>query len=157
MTAPTTIGTYYYGACVDAVSDESNTTNNCSGSIEVQVVPGNQPNLVVKTPSFDPARVQAGGTFTMSVTVWNLSEDAQGGISPATTLRYYLMETSSTDTEVATGAVPSLRTRSSSVQSVQLTTPSTPGSYRYRACVDAVADESDTTNNCSNYGRVHVE
>ena len=32
LTAPDTSGTYYYGACVDAVTDESDTTNNCSAS-----------------------------------------------------------------------------------------------------------------------------
>ena len=30
-------GTYYYGACVDAVADESDTTNNCSPSVQVTV------------------------------------------------------------------------------------------------------------------------
>ena len=30
LTASSTPGTYYYGACVDSVSGESNTTNNCS-------------------------------------------------------------------------------------------------------------------------------
>ena len=33
LTAPSTPGTYYYGACVDAVSNESDTTNNCSPGI----------------------------------------------------------------------------------------------------------------------------
>ncbi len=32
LTAPTTAGTYYYGACVDPVSGESDTGNNCSNS-----------------------------------------------------------------------------------------------------------------------------
>ena len=35
LTAPSTAGTYYYGACVDAVSGESDMTNNCSGSIPI--------------------------------------------------------------------------------------------------------------------------
>ena len=35
--APSSAGTYYYGACVDAVTGESDTTNNCSGSIAVEV------------------------------------------------------------------------------------------------------------------------
>ena len=39
LTALSTAGTYYYGACVDAVTDESNTTNNCLGSVPV-TVPG---------------------------------------------------------------------------------------------------------------------
>ena len=37
LTAPSSAGTYYYGACVDAVTGESNTTNNCSGSVRVTV------------------------------------------------------------------------------------------------------------------------
>ena len=35
LTAPSTAGTYHYGACVDAVSGESDMTNNCSGSIPI--------------------------------------------------------------------------------------------------------------------------
>ena len=31
LTAPTTFGTYYYGACVDAVTGESEQANNCCG------------------------------------------------------------------------------------------------------------------------------
>ena len=47
VTAPDIPGTYYYyGACVDADSDEIITTNNCSSSVKktVGVVPGNPPN-----------------------------------------------------------------------------------------------------------------
>ena len=38
LTAPASAGTYYYGACVDAVTGESSTTNNCSGSALVTVL-----------------------------------------------------------------------------------------------------------------------
>ena len=37
FTAPTRAGTYYYGACVDPVTDESNTSNNCSEAVRVTV------------------------------------------------------------------------------------------------------------------------
>ncbi|MDE0510196.1 MAG: pre-peptidase C-terminal domain-containing protein, partial [Gammaproteobacteria bacterium] len=37
LSAPSTAGTYYYGSCVDAVSSESNTRNNCSDGIRVTV------------------------------------------------------------------------------------------------------------------------
>ena len=37
LDAPSPAGTYYYGACVDAVTGESDTTNNCSGSVAVTV------------------------------------------------------------------------------------------------------------------------
>ena len=47
VTSPDIPGTYYYyGACVDADSDETITTNNCSSSVKITVgvVPGNPPN-----------------------------------------------------------------------------------------------------------------
>ena len=37
LTAPSTAGIYYYGACVDSVTGESDTTNNCSESVPVDV------------------------------------------------------------------------------------------------------------------------
>ena len=40
LTAPSTAGTYYYGACVDPVSGESDTGNNCSDSRAVTVRSG---------------------------------------------------------------------------------------------------------------------
>ena len=40
LTAPSSSGTYYYGACVDAVSGESSTGNNCSQSVRVTVTGG---------------------------------------------------------------------------------------------------------------------
>ena len=40
LTAPSTAGTYYYRACVDAVPGESDTTNNCSGAVSVTVSAG---------------------------------------------------------------------------------------------------------------------
>ena len=40
LTAPSTAGTYYYGACVDAVPGESDTANNCSSAVPVTVSAG---------------------------------------------------------------------------------------------------------------------
>ena len=40
LTAPSTPGTYYYGACVDSVPGESDTTNNCSAGVPISVVAG---------------------------------------------------------------------------------------------------------------------
>ena len=40
LTAPSTRGTYFYGACVDSVRDESNTDNNCSDAVSVVVTDG---------------------------------------------------------------------------------------------------------------------
>jgi len=37
--APPSVGTYYYGACVESVSGESSTGNNCSSAVQVEVLP----------------------------------------------------------------------------------------------------------------------
>ena len=39
LTSPSSAGTYYYGACVEPVSGESDTGNNCSSAVAVTVVP----------------------------------------------------------------------------------------------------------------------
>ena len=105
----------------------------------------------MQPPTLAPPFPAGGATFTLTATVRNFARVAEG-TSEATTLRYYLSTDSAistSDTEVGTDAVPALGPRNSSTQSVELTAPSTPGTYHYGACVDAVSDESDTTNNCS--------
>ena len=154
VTAPATSGTYYYGACVDSVTDESDTTNNCSTSVEV-TVPEPKPDLVVGSPSVDDDEPAAGATFTLSATV----ENEGGGAAAATTLRYYRSTDgtiTTSDTQVGTDAVTGLAAAGSSDQSVDLTAPSGPGTYYYGACVDSATDESDTTNNCSTSVEVTV-
>ena len=89
-----------------------------------------------------------GATFTLSTTVQNDGD----GDSPATTLRYF-RSTDATittdDTAEGSASVEELSPSVSTSASMQLTAPSTAGTYYYGACVDAVAGESDTTNNCS--------
>ena len=82
------------------------------------------------------------------------------GESPATTLHYYRSTdatVTTSDTEVGTDAVGALLASGTSAESIDLTVPSTTGTYYYGACVDAVAGESDTTNNCSTSVQVDVE
>ena len=152
LTAPTTAGTYYYGACVDAVEGESDTTDNCSSPVGVDVsgptAPDPAPDLEVGTPTVDDASPEPGGAFTLSATVRNAGD----GAASATTLRYYRSTNSmiaTTDTQVGTDAVEALAASGSSAESIALTAPSTAGTYYYGACVDAVEGESDTTDNCS--------
>ena len=151
---PTTPGTYYYGACVDAVAGESNTTNNCSRSVKV-TVPEPEPDLVVSA-SVDDSNLNTDESFTLSGTVHNAGDEQ----SAASTLRYYRSTDSmisSSDTEIGTDAVGALAASGSGAESISLTAPSTAGTYYYGACVDAVTDESDTTNNCSSSVAIAVE
>ena len=154
LTAPATAGTYYYGACVDAVTGESDTTNNCSSSVTVTVT-APYPDLEVAL-TVNAATQQPGKTFSLSATVSNTGD----GASPSTTLRYY-QSTDATittsDTSVGTDAVGTLAASGTSAESISLTAPSSLGTYYYGACVDTVTDESDTTNNCSSAVQVNVQ
>ena len=116
LTAPDTSGTYYYGACVDSVTDESDTTNNCSASVGVNVeTQQGSPDLVVaslsKRDNLPIASIVSinnqlvivlSPAFTLSVTVSNTGD----GESAATTLRYYRSTDATittSDTEESTG------------------------------------------------------
>ena len=65
LTAPEEAGTYYYGACVQSVSGEHNTDNNCSDAVRVTVS-----SDFVYTPTPEPV-----GTWTIeSVDISGLSD-----------------------------------------------------------------------------------
>ena len=146
MTAPSEAGTYYYGACVDSVTNESDTTDNCSSTLLWVSEPA--PDLVVI--GIDASdNIVTGGSFQVGVTVTN-----QGAAQSAeTTLRWKQLVDGKT-TEIGTVAQRALTRPQSSFKTIWLTAPSTPGTSSYWACVDWVAGESEITNNCS--GRVTV-
>ena len=155
LTAPTTPGTYRYGACVDTVVGESSTADNCSTAVTVTVAPPSAPNLRVTSPTVDDATPAPGGPFTLSATVRN----AGSASAATTTLRYYRSADSTittSDTQVGTDSVGALSPSGTSRQSIGLTAPSAPGTYRYGACVDAVQGESSTSDNCSSAATVIV-
>ena len=155
MAAPSAPGTYYYGACVDAVAGESNTANNCSTSVQVTVQEPEHPDLMVVSPSVSDNRPAPGASFTLSATVPN---DGNGE-SAATTLRYFRSADATitmSDKSVGTDAVSGLAASVSDSRTVDMAAPSAPGTYYYGACVDAVAGESNTANNCSTAVQIKV-
>ena len=107
------------------------------------------PDLVVLGPDVRDS-IETGATFWFIATVTNAG-DAQSQ-SAATTVRY-LRSTDATitesDTEEGTDEVRALLLNQGYAATIRLTAPSTAGTYYYGACVDAVAGELDTTNNCS--------
>ena len=50
VTSPSSVGAYYYDACVDAVANESNVDNNCSHGLEVHVLTNRSPQAVGSIP-----------------------------------------------------------------------------------------------------------
>ena len=113
------------------------------------------PDLVVRSPSVTDSNPQSGGKFTLSVTVHNEG----GGQSSATTLRFYLStdaRITTSDAQVGMAPLAGLAASGSSRLSTDLTAPSTTGMFFFGGCVHAVADESDTVNNCSEAVQVVV-
>ena len=154
VSAPSSAGTYYYGACVDSVAGESSTNNNCSSGERVTVSSSTAPDLEV-TVSVDDSTVNAGASIRISATVRNRGDEA----ADSTRLRYFRSgnETISTqDTPVGDDAVSSLSAGASGSESITVSAPSSAGTYYYGACVDSVAGETDTSNNCSSGVRVTV-
>ena len=159
VTAPTSPGTYYYGACVDGVPGESDTSNNCSEAVPMNV---GVPDLAVGLAWASTSTPLAGQSFTLRATVRNQGPDQAG----STTVRYYRSDDAiidATDTQLGTNDVSSLTgfdglvsgpgTRlaasGTSREAISVSAPSTPGTYYYGACVDGVPGEANTDNNCS--------
>ena len=149
LAAPSEAGTYYYGACADPVAGESDIANNCSAAVMVAVTARpRRPDLVVESPSVSGGSLEGGGAFTLSATVRNRGD----GAAEATTLRYYRSTNaniSTSDVEVGSDPVGVLSASGSSGESIALNAPYDPGTYYYGACVDWVAGETNTTNNCT--------
>ena len=163
LTAPLSSGTYFYGACVLAVAEESDTANNCSAPVPVTVpvspvrAPASpRPDLIVVGALTYNANPALGGGFGLEAVAHNRG----GAPSEVTTLRFYRSTDATitrSDTQVGTYWVNQLGIRFSSYRGyVWVLTPSSKGVYYYGACVDAVAGESDTTNNCSAAVKIKV-
>ena len=153
LNAPLEAGTYHYGACVEPVSGEASTGNNCSDAVQVEVV--GRPDLVVEPPSVDDPSPDTGGSFTLSVKVLNRGSSS----SVSTTLRYFQSTDStirSSDTQVGTETVDVLAPSGGIAKSIDLTAPMNAGTYYYGACVETKIGESNTDNNCSDAVRVTV-
>ena len=150
LDAPSSPGTYYYGACVETAT----TTPICSNGVEV----------VVEEFVIDPESISAsvsgfdlgdpGDRFTLSVTV----RYSGSGTTAPTTVKYYRSSDSSiTSSDIEVGDqddISSSSISSSRNESVsdRINAPNSPGTYYYGACA-----ETDTKTICSSEVEVVVE
>ena len=153
LTAPSTAGTYYYGACVDAVSRESDTANNCSVALTV-TVSASGPDLVIPFVLLvgNPTGADGNGTIATSFTISSVVRNSGDKPSKSIILRVYRStDTTITnnDTEVASLGVSGLAASWARSYSFSLTAPSAAGAFYYGVCVDPVPSEIDVENNCS--------
>jgi len=95
--APNTIGTYYIGACVDTVTGESNTVNNCSSAVQITVLLTTTVDLLSDVPvsssvalnQYDYYKINVLKGQKIDVDLYGLSADAdlyvRTGLKPTTT------------------------------------------------------------------------
>ncbi len=95
---------------------------------------------------------------TIELTPWVINDGPES--SPSTRIRlFYSTDRTITtsDTQVLNFAMPGLSVSERFSKTVSTKVPSTAGTYFYGACVDGVAGESNTSNNCSLPLRIFVE
>ena len=172
LTAPDTPGVHYYGVCIDAVTDESDTTNNCSQAIAITVeapppVPAvsedpvliprpEASDLVINSGRVDRSTIKQGQGVRLHITLTNRGMRA----APATTIRFYRSldaTISAEDTELRAVNVGQLNPGEITATWALLPSPFAVGVFYYGACLDAVASEFDTTNNCSDAIEITIE
>ena len=130
LTAPPDAGLYYYRVCVDTVTGETETDDNCSNRISIEVL---EP-LVLASLESSKIALASGESFTLTATVKN-DGDARAA---ATTVQYYRSSNnslSSSDTRVGSRSVSALAVGGTTQVSIPLSAPQTPGTYYYGACV----------------------
>jgi hypothetical protein len=151
----TTPGNYFLGVYVDHdnLIPEVTTANNV-GYYPVTILPP-PPDLTVPFAGVDDATLLPGQAFSALAIVRNDGE----GPSDATTLRYY-RSTNSTisngDTQIGTDAIGALAAGAIQSTNDPDTAPVTPGTWWIGACVDSVANEANTTNQCSSGVQITV-
>ena len=153
LASSTPAGTFYLGLCVDAVSGESDTSNNCSEGVRVTVSGSGAPDL--EWTSVTPTSVtgSSGDTVRAAFTLGNTGDAA----AAATTVRLYQSSDatiSTSDTELGSAAQSSLAAGQSVTRNPGVILGSGSGTIYFGLCVDAVSGESDTGNNCSDGVRV---
>ena len=157
VSAPSRTGTYWVSACVRSVSNESSTSNNClSPGIQITVEQPRQPDLIVSNLSIRDNKTEhyEGDGFRIEATVKN-----QGTGTADSTKLYYKLSTNSiidtNDKQLEDDTVNALYAGSSANESGYVYAPSA-GTYWIGACVNAVSNESNTSNNCSPGKQIRV-
>ena len=152
LTAPTTARSYCYGACVDPVPDESDTSSNCSAAVEltVELTVEPSPDVVTLSVRLPNTMLSPGDTVWLEAVLHNPGDTE----SPVMNLRFYHSE----DATITRSDRELKEVRSFVVLPGDMYTqthlhlfpvPQELGTYYYGACLTPEADQSDATSNCS--------
>ena len=171
-TAPSTAGVHYYYLCLDHVTNETVTNNNCTqtpatvsieqtvtdpGQEEVpETTPTTTPDLTVtETVATTPSAI-ADDTISIQATITNIGS----ATADATTIRVYRHEQETTRPttggirEANTASTPTLAPNKSAQVTSTHQAPTAPAilgarTYYYYVCLTPLSGEQTTNNNCS--------
>ena len=160
LTAPSEPGTYYYFAYVDPVPGEQyynyanyygNTANNESSYVMITV---SAPlDLTVNLDRPQQTTFAPGERFILDATVSNTG----AGASATTQLQVYEdSDDYRREQQITSRSVSAISANGSTSVSFQITAPLEAGTYYYRVYVEAVAGETKTDNNYSNWVGIDV-
>ena len=146
LNAPAELGKYWVGSCVDAISGDSDTTNNCRSSFPITVAT-NLPDLIISKLS-SPSSAEAGKTFNVTQEIKN-----QGNLdaTPTTANLYYMdIAAQTTSGVIHQEQVPALAVSQTVSQSPNIKAPCAAGDYLLSACVNSGENiEFGGNNNCT--------
>ncbi|MCE2449768.1 MAG: proprotein convertase P-domain-containing protein [Candidatus Latescibacteria bacterium] len=158
--APREPGTYYYYSCVSTFEGEEDTANNCAATpatLTVRTAPTTGSDLTVRYAVTPKETVKTGA----SIIFYPRTTNRGTAEAPASTIRVY-RHTTQTSTP-RTGGVQETTAQTRTLApgrgtiTVLRTTAPTAGTYFYYLCVDTVANETQTDNNCSAPATITVQ
>lgn len=145
LNAPTDVGTYWVGSCVDTISGESSTTNNCSSGFRI-VVATQLPDLIVSSLSV-PSSVEAGKSFSTTAQFKN-----QGNLdATSTTASWYYMDIAAQTTSdvIHEEEIRDLAVNQTISRTTSLRAPCKDGDYFLSTCINSGWNvEQGGNNNC---------
>ncbi len=140
---------------IDEADAKATITNNLSIIANWRTVPSPSPDLIIASMTSSATSVTSGQSVVLNTSVLN-----QGNaVANSSTLRYYLSLNStinSSDTELSNTIIGSLNIGGNTIKSANITVPTSAGTYYLGACVDSVATELATANNCSSGIQIRV-
>ena len=114
------------------------------------------PDLVVESIRVGKTEMAPGAVFRMDAVILNQGTAPSGKAQ----VRFYRSDDETitpADTQMKTADLPAIAVDATRNKWIRLTAPNTAGVYYYGVCIEGVADESDTENNCSTAVKITVE
>ena len=149
LTAPSSVGTHYYGGCVDSVANDLDTMNNCSVAATVTVLgdPDMASRFQSEGPLFTRAREDPDG-----IGVWAMVTNRGDALARDVIFDYYRSSDATittSDSRIASAPHGNMAAHDRVEFFGCLPTPTEPGTYYYGGCVQVVPGELNTSNNCT--------